>query len=237
LSGLFVDNQQLIIPSAVVIGGFLGSVHCAGMCGPLIMSFARDRKSLLGYHSARLLAYSLAGAASGAFGHVLISYAPKWLIGVALTLFAVLLLASGWRLLGFKSLHYSLPQFPFLASLQTQALRLRKTFPLRSAALLGFLSVFLPCGHLYVFLAAAASTGHAFRGASLMALFAVSTWPALGFGVALLQHALAPAARLRLAGAILILAGLASFASFVVPWSERALTPAHQTEIAAPRCH
>lgn len=236
MSGLFVDNQ-MIIPGAIVAGGILGSVHCAGMCGPLIMSLARDRKSLFAYHLARLLAYALAGAASGAFGHVLFTFAPQWLIGMALTAFAILLLFSGWRLLGFKTLHFSLPPSPILKALQKHVMRLRASFPVRSAGLLGFLSVFLPCGHLYVFLAAAASTGHASRGAILMALFTASTWPALGIGVGLLQALLAPAARMRIAGVLLILAGLASFASFVVPWTERVSASSHTVEIAAPRCH
>lgn len=54
--------------------GLISGLHCAAMCGPLGGCFLRgqrgqDRPALIGYHLARLGAYSLAGALLGALGH------------------------------------------------------------------------------------------------------------------------------------------------------------------------
>ncbi len=61
--------------SAVFVASLLGSLHCAGMCGPLALlavqpagAAHRRWKPHLAYHGGRLLAYAALGAACGAIG-------------------------------------------------------------------------------------------------------------------------------------------------------------------------
>ncbi len=67
--------MQLLI--AVLVASFIGSLHCVGMCGPLVAFAVGDpnggkaRSSIwlhAAYHSGRLLTYMLVGAACGLLG-------------------------------------------------------------------------------------------------------------------------------------------------------------------------
>ena len=51
--------------------GFLGSGHCIGMCGPLVVAFPGQSgrfSAHLCYHGGRLLTYVVIGAVMGALG-------------------------------------------------------------------------------------------------------------------------------------------------------------------------
>jgi uncharacterized protein len=62
--------------AAGVLLGLAGSVHCAGMCGPLMLTVsgggplnASTLLRMLVYHSGRVLMYLVLGAAAGFAGH------------------------------------------------------------------------------------------------------------------------------------------------------------------------
>src|SRR5687768_311647 len=63
--------------TAALTMGLLGSVHCAAMCGPLVVGGCRDRRETAGYFGGRALAYSLAGALFGSLGRSF-SFDPIW---------------------------------------------------------------------------------------------------------------------------------------------------------------
>jgi sulfite exporter TauE/SafE len=207
-------DAGLWFPLVVAGAGFLASLHCAGMCGPLILSIARTRSQLTGYHFSRLSSYTLVGAVAGWSGADLRRLAPPWLTIAIMIFIAVLLISVGIAKLNFKSLHLPLPA-P-LRSAQRKIFALRLRAPFLAAGLTGALSVFLPCGHLYAFLGASIGTASAAKGALLMATFVLSTWPVLFFGLGTFQSLLSFSTRFRLSGVMFIVAGLMSIASFVV---------------------
>jgi sulfite exporter TauE/SafE len=174
----------------VLAASLLGSLHCAGMCGPLVALYAgadaAPRAARLGhaaYNLGRLVAYALLGAAAGLAGALLdlggrlagIQSAAAIVGGLTLAAFGLHALAA--------ALHLRVPRLEAPRVLRAAAARaaagLHATSIPKRAAALGLLSGLLPCGWLWAFLATAAGTGAALHGAALMAVFWVGTLPAL----------------------------------------------------------
>lgn len=190
---------------AVLTASLVGSVHCAGMCGPFV-AFAvglGDRARVgrvalhVAYHGGRLVTYALLGAAAGALGAALdlggrlagwqraaALVAGGAMIGIGLV---AVLQAAGVRL---ASLPAPRMLSDFVARTTRAAARLS---PLPRALLTGLLTTLLPCGWLYAFAVTAAGTGSVWAGAATMAAFWTGTLPilvALGAGVQQLAGAL-----------------------------------------------
>lgn len=201
--------ESVVTPAAVLLASLAGSLHCAGMCGPIALGVTPRPETQIAYHVARGLSYVLLGAIAGAVGSVF--FVGKWTAWFAvLSLVAYfawsaycvvrgrrepVLFPAAWTKLVDKPLGHFFPK----ASRQWTA-----------AFATGALTAFLPCGWLHLFLASAVATGSAARGAFLMAVFWVGTVPALVGGRWLFGKLVAPAARRRpvLVGALLILAAL-----------------------------
>ena len=184
----------------VFVSSLLGSLHCAGMCGPLVAAYAgmpgadvpwRRRALAHGAYSAgRLVAYLALGGLAGAFGAA-VNGAAAW---TGMTRAAAIV--SG-TLIALWGLH------AFLASVGVRVPRLTAPSPLKRAlgvamravaarsqasraAVLGLGSALLPCGWLYAFVVTAAGTGSAPGGALVMAVFWTGTLPVmLAFGEAI----------------------------------------------------
>ena len=180
----------------MVTAGLFGSAHCVGMCGGLIAvasdgaSGVRQRATVqVGYQLARLTSYVTLGVVAGVVGHALdlagqaagLGKAAAVLAGVTMSLWglAAMLQAVGVSL--------KMPKLRLLPSFALGWLgNARKRPPLARAVLLGGASALLPCGFLYAFALAAASTGSALGGALVMAALWLGNLPALvGFGLLL----------------------------------------------------
>jgi sulfite exporter TauE/SafE len=207
----------------VFIASLIGSLHCAGMCGPF-MAFATlrplHRKGVdlrhdrapglqLAYHGSRLLAYVLLGAAAGLLGATLDIGGSLLGAGkVAAVAAGVLLVAVGisriLTLLGVR-----LPMVDRTGHIQRwlgagQAAAARLT-PLRRALSIGVLTALLPCGWLYAFVAVAAGTGQALHGALVLLVFWAGTVPILaGIGAGLGSLLLRAGRTFQLVTAVLV---------------------------------
>ena len=160
--------------------GLAGSLHCAGMCGPLALALPGSGNSAssfvfgrVAYNLGRIVTYSLLGAVFGLIGRTfLLAGFQRWLsIGLGL---ALLLGLFGSRKLGLWA------PVTFLV----ERLKRRMSFWLRRRSLvsLGVLGLFnglLPCGLVYVAGAGAAATGGVFAGIKYMAVFGAGTVPML----------------------------------------------------------
>jgi sulfite exporter TauE/SafE len=202
------------VPLTVLATSFLGSAHCAGMCGGLAVNFAPHRSGRWAYQGGRLLSYAGIGALSGAAGQTAIAFINKYNLSlIAAILMAGFLIIMGWRSLrgaGVTSFHLRLPA-P-IARLSTRLWlwnRSRNPSGVTTPFLAGVLTLLLPCGFLYGFVAGAAATGRMWTGALFMTAFWLGTVPALGFGSAWLNRLLQPLKTRapRLTGVLLIAAG------------------------------
>ncbi|MBL7670809.1 MAG: sulfite exporter TauE/SafE family protein [Bdellovibrionaceae bacterium] len=225
--------------------GFLGSWHCAAMCGP-IACLAQTRGQLVAYQFGRITSYTMAGALAGALGRTLFHHPVWWvraasftlLLGIVLflSLHLVLTLLSSLK----KSPHDSgssdkpgrfepskkpshlripgfnkLINFAFLFNYSFQ--RLQK-YGARSGFGLGFLSILLPCAWLYTFAAGAAATQSGWAGALIMFFFAVSAIPALSVAPHFFARALkgSPLKQKTLSLAVLTFAAIYALAAHFI---------------------
>ncbi len=158
--------------------GLVGSLHCAGMCGPLALALPAAGNTTpgyvlgrLAYNLGRLVTYSLLGIVFGLAGRTfLLAGLQRWVsigLGVALLigLFASRKLAL-WR-----------PITLFVEHLKSGMSGLLRRRSLASLAALGLLNGLLPCGLVYVACAGATATGGILAGASYMAAFGAGTVP------------------------------------------------------------
>jgi len=152
-------EASLAAPLGAFAIGLATSLHCVAMCGPLACAL---RVRPLEYHLGRLLSYSLAGALCGALGQGLVSMIKSPPMRVLPWVLAAILVIVG------LGLEKRLPQPRLLAGL---LLRIRLHHSL------GLLTPLLPCGPLWLLLAAAAASGTWHEGVLVMATFAAGTIP------------------------------------------------------------
>lgn len=174
---------------AVFVASLLGSLHCAGMCGPFA-AFAVLRERRRGpwflqalYHGGRLAAYVVLGAIAGGLGASLDFGGSLLGIGrIAGVLAGAMLVLLGGRrvlaLLGVRMPNVSaaVTVGRLLARLQTRVMR---RGPAARALGTGLCTALLPCGWLYAFVAMAAGTGSTLQGGLLMVVFWSGTVPIL----------------------------------------------------------
>jgi uncharacterized protein len=192
-------NDPLIpLLGLVLSASLLGSLHCVGMCGPLL-AFARGGRGnggpqagLWAYHLGRLLAYLALGFSAGWLGRGLdlsgavygFQRLALWMTGLSLVGIGLAQLASAYGLLT-GALGSPAGRLP--AAIKRPAQRLFARLAPRLARLpgwarplgLGLLSAVLPCGWLYAFVALSAGLGAPSVGLLVMAAFWLGGLPAL----------------------------------------------------------
>ena len=165
--------------------GLVGSVHCIGMCGPLVMAIPISHQSnfqkwvsILLYHFGKISSYSVLGILLGLFGSSLPLFGVQEnlsiVIGSIMLLYVlyVFVIKSKWGI-------------PFLKSNILYTLIIKKMGALfksknsSSFYLIGFLNGLLPCGMIYVALTSAIATQSVLQGGMIMAFFGLGTMPAL----------------------------------------------------------
>ncbi|GBL34733.1 hypothetical protein EMGBS15_03280 [Filimonas sp.] len=168
-----------ILLSALVLG-FLGSLHCIGMCGPLVMSMpfqkVREGKTLfatVNYHLGKALTYSLFGLLAGSIGQGFAFF--KWQQMLSVVAGLSLLLITFLPILKNK---IRLPQAVQQGFNKLFAKAATET-DLKYFFAFGFLNGFLPCGLVYTALAGAAVTATPLKGLLFMLFFGLGTIPSL----------------------------------------------------------
>jgi sulfite exporter TauE/SafE len=166
--------------------GFAGSLHCAAMCGPLVLAMpvppGRLRAHITGklaYNAGRIVTYGLLGMAFGLSGQwISLAGFQRWvsiLAGVA-----ILIGMFGWPR-RHATLLISRPLGALKSALGSRLQRHGWT----AQFTFGLLNGLLPCGLVYVACAAAAATASLAGGLHYMVLFGVGTVPMmLGLGLA-----------------------------------------------------
>ena len=168
------------LPLSLFVLGLASGLHCAGMCGPVVVGFAVVQKQTsalrqLAFNLGRITSYAAAGAAAGALGgagaYAAAVLPAQTLLYLLASLFVVL---AGLHLAGLLPLHHlekaGLPLWRRVQPLAARALR-------GNAYAAGLLWGWLPCGLAYGALLAAVFAGGALDGALAMAAFGLGTVP------------------------------------------------------------
>ncbi len=175
---------------------FLGSFgHCIGMCGGIVVAYSTikiDPKSSkvsqsvahLLYSFGRVLTYTILGAIFGAIGGV--ATFSNNANGALLIFAGIAMILAGLSLMG-KIKFLTLIEHSFSSSsfYKNAFKRVLNSKSNTSFFILGMLNGLLPCGFVYFFAITAASTADPFYGALVMAIFGLSTIPAM-FGLGFL---------------------------------------------------
>ena len=167
---------EIILPALIM--GVVGSAHCAGMCGPLVISLAcaRSRSDSgwippLVYQFGRLSAYLLIGAGfasvGGAFSEV--GWQQSLSVVAGILMLIALIMPPKWTGSKWLSIWIHWIKHRFASRVRSQGWR--------SVWGLGFMNGFLPCGLVYVAGASAAAYGHAPAAMLFMLAFGLGTFP------------------------------------------------------------
>lgn len=163
---------------AAFITGLIGSLHCTGMCGPLICAMPISKKNaysetfgLVIYNAGRIFSYTLLGAIIGTASATISALAGVWFSYLA----GGLLIAYGlYKLISQKWKEPATP--PFIRKWMGKLFRQRNTYTL---PLLGMLNGIIPCGAVFTALAGASATGKITSSMLYMLVFGLATWPAM----------------------------------------------------------
>jgi len=215
----------MIFFSGILIG-LVGSLHCVSMCGPLVMALNYKQKGFfknLLYHTGRLLSYMSLGALFGLVGQgISLAGVQQWLSILAGLIIIAITILPRLKVNYFQAKW----QQVILAPMKRKLLKAVNDSRAATLFTLGFLNGLLPCGLVYVAIAAALALGSAWDSALLMAGFGIATWPlmlsvALGSNWILtrfrskLNYAIPFVALLM--GTLLILRGMALDIPYVSP--------------------
>jgi sulfite exporter TauE/SafE len=165
--------------------GLVGSLHCAGMCGPLALALPGSGRLTCGfvagrlaYNLGRIITYCLLGILFGLLGRTLVlAGIQRW---VSIALGTILLLG----LFSSRKLALRGPISALVNGLKARMGHLLAHRSFSSLLLLGSLNGLLPCGLVYVACAGAVASGGLNSGIQYMAGFGLGTVPMmLGIGI------------------------------------------------------
>lgn len=164
--------------------GIVGSLHCIGMCGPIVVALPLKNQNLISkilgavlYNSGRVATYGLLGVLFGLLGKgIHMAGFQQW----TSIILGILMIISVVFPYVFRE---KITVGNLLAGMASRLIvRLKKLFATRSyrsLLLIGLLNGLLPCGLVYVAIAGAINSGSVISGSLFMVLFGLGTIPLL----------------------------------------------------------
>lgn len=169
-----------LLPALVL--GFLGNLHCLGMCGPIALAVPHISKSQTGilvddiiYNSGRIITYALLGLIIGVFGSPIGMSHLQGPVSIAMgSVLLVYLIIPGKYKIQFLNFNVTGKIWTVLRNKFGSIMnaKTRKTL-----FLIGLLNGLLPCGLVYIALFAAAGYFDPIKSMMFMTLFGVGTSP------------------------------------------------------------
>lgn len=163
--------------------GAAGSLHCVGMCGPIVLALPRGNQpgfrkfsGLFLYNTGRAVTYALLGSLSGLAGSALLWAGGQQTLSVVA---GVIILAG--LIASYAGEKMKLPGFIQAGYNKVRSVlgKLLASKNKSSLFIIGLMNGLLPCGLVYAALAGAAATGSWWQGALFGLIFGLGTIPAL----------------------------------------------------------
>lgn len=161
--------------------GFLGSLHCVGMCGPIAFMLPIDRENqvkqffqIISYHLGRIATYSFIGLIFGVLGSgfELFDFQQHLSIATGVLMIAIVLIPSL-----FKKIKIASSITKIISKVKTALGKELQNKQHDTFFAIGFLNGFLPCGLVYMAVLGSIATHNAFKGGLYMFLFGLGTIP------------------------------------------------------------
>ena len=212
----FLTSETSLVSGLFIMGLIGGVTHCAGMCGPFILSqCGRMQKvsdaALIPYHVGRIITYTILALIMYSLVNVLSFFTPLrlFLIVPLLTFAGVLFIVNA-----FPSLFQIFPWMRHFTLPVPQKLIARLSKKTSSRLILGMILGVMPCGMVMAAIMAAATAPTAIIAITAMAAFGLGTMPAL-IAVAMGGQKLSqkyPSQMVRVRQGVMIWSGLWLFA-------------------------
>ena len=203
---------------AAFMMGFLGSMHCIGMCGGLVGALTMSKPKLwwgglMSYQAGRVMTYMILGLIAGLIGAGLHSLAWFEHMQRGIIVFTgIMMIAFGLNLAGWLPDPFSKAASSLVASLGISRLigRAAGSDKPVSWAVVGLMNGLLPCGLVYAALAFGLASGGVIESGMIMLAFGLGTIPAMTF-VPVLVRNITPDGRgliLKIAAILVIVLGV-----------------------------
>lgn len=193
-----------LIPLGVLVASFLGSAHCAAMCGPLVGTLIEKPADHIFYHLMRGLGYGILGFLAGSLGEWIFESDLNPWVGY-LKLFSQVMIAGLFFFMAARLYQGKSPDLLLFKFKPNSKFFSRSRGVGLKGASLGLVTVFLPCGWLHAFVLSALASGSTSTGIGVMLLFWLGTIPALAFSKLLMNKLFRPVqSRFPRAAAILL---------------------------------
>ncbi len=172
--------MNAITYTMALLMGFTGSLHCAGMCGPIvwIMPFQAYKgfKKVIAlglYHTGRISVYAFLAVILHSFRSL---FDPKMQQYISIILGATLLVAG---ILSFIPNHFIKFKLPWAEQVKKQLGNIIGKPGLSTIAIAGMLNGLLPCGLVYMALSASLTATTTLQSVAMMYIFGIGTLPML----------------------------------------------------------
>jgi len=180
--------MNVITLTMALLMGFTGSLHCAGMCGPIIwvMPFQlfKGLKKVLGiflYHTGRISTYAMLAVVLHSFRSL---FQPQVQQYISVVLGIILLLIGLAYFIPANKINFALPWAELVKKQIGKLIGKPAVFPL---FITGVLNGLLPCGLVYMALSAAITTATIPQAVATMYAFGIGTLPML-IGLTVLKN-------------------------------------------------
>lgn len=229
--------------------GLVGSLHCAGMCGPIAIAIPLARESWLKkisggllYNFGRILTYGVLGALFGLLGRgIHLAGLQQWasiLIGI------IMILSVLFPFVFREKIKIDNLFSGYSGRLTAGFRKLFKNESMISLFFIGLLNGLLPCGLVYVAIAGAINTNDVLMGIAFMMLFGLGTAPML-LGISLAGNMISLGLKKRISkivpafvivlGIIFILRGMSLGIPYISPKAEK-LEVKQEMKLGEPCC-
>lgn len=155
--------------------GILGSFHCVGMCGPIVMALPEQKNNFIQsrilYNIGRTVSYTLLGLLVGLFGQGLQFAGWQQGLSIATGIFIILSIFINRGHINIPSIAKAVS---FLKRNLGSALKANRK---ARFLIIGTLNGLLPCGFVYLALAGAINAQIYWQSGLYMALFGLGTIP------------------------------------------------------------
>lgn len=162
--------------------GLFGSIHCAFMCGPLLLAIQGSQEltwkialNKLFYQVGRILTYGIFGIVLGMVGKI--ASIQGWQMGLSLFTGIILLIIGLVQLFKIKNEGFIKLQMRFVRPIAK--IMGRWLYRPGGSFFAGVLNGILPCGMLYMAAAAAMNTSSSLTSFYFMIMFGLGTLPLL----------------------------------------------------------
>jgi sulfite exporter TauE/SafE len=215
--------------------GLLGSLHCAGMCGPIAIAIPLPKESWLNkligavlYNFGRILTYGILGALFGLMGRgIRLAGLQQW---ASIVIGAIMIISVLFPFILKEKIKLDKLFTGYSGQLTASFRRLFGKASAGSLLLTGILNGLLPCGLVYVAVAGAINTNDIVTGAAFMMMFGLGTSPML-LGISLAGSLLSIGLKLKLSkvipvfivilGLLFILRGMSLGIPYISPKTEK----------------